>query len=326
MLIALIIQVRLSRNKPPTRFYLMKKSILLTVILTTVLLAGCSSGIPKAENADLTDEDSILLKGTQYILDENGKRTFGRCYDVKSYRDVELTGSLNEKLIDAGFTFAVKIKVAEDCKLSGRVGTNFDVKLQGFERVSVYFPISMGRRVGDTVRAGTVVTIAYSPKAGPILLLQGNPETSPTLIINSLAIKSDILALHVIDLIYLRDAGLIICDMLNQHTILNQNHSNIWAAEFDRVVGQINTLRNVPQGIKKKVNAIHSKLKPLKSGLASLNSSLEKELEDMNNDAGLAVASENKDLMRAHCLWASHLLEVFRDRDVFTNVEPGSDP
>ena len=321
MLIVLIIRVRLSRNKPPTRFYLMKKSILLTVILTTVLLAGCSS-IPKAENADLTDEDSILLKGTQYILDENGKRTFGRCYDVKSYRDVELTGSLNEKLIDAGYTFAVKTKVAEDCKLSGRAGTNFDIKLQGFERVSVYFPISMGRRLGDTVRVGTVVTIAYSPKAGPILLLQKNPETSPSLIINSLVNKSDISTSHVIDLIYQRDAELIICDMMNQHTILNQNYTNIWAAEFDRVVGQINTLRNVPPEIKKKVNAVHSKLKPLKSNLSSLNSSLEKALEDMNNDAGLAVALENNHLMRAHCLWALHLLEVFRDRDVFTNVEP----
>lgn len=304
------------------RIYLMKKNILLAVILTIVLFTGCSSAIPKAENADLTDEDSILLKGTQYILDENGKRTFGRCYDVKSYGGVELTGSLNEKLIDAGYTFAVKIKIAEDCNLSGRAGTNFDIKLQGFERVSVYFPISMGRRLGDILRVGTLVTIAYSPKAGSILLLQENPETSPRLMINSLANKSDISMSHVIDLIYQRDAELIICDMMRQHTILSQHYTNIWAAEFDRVVGHINTLRNVPPEIKKNVNAVHSKLKPLKSCLVSLNSSLEKELEDMNNDAELSVASENMDLMRAHCLWASHLLEVFRDRDVFTNEAP----
>jgi hypothetical protein len=290
----------------------MNKSILLTIVLTAVFFVGCSGTNLIVNNADSANEDSILLKGTRYIFDERGMKSYVKCYEVESYRDVELTGALSEKLIDAGYVFAIKVHVAEDCKMSQRVGTNFEIKLKEFNGVSVYFPINMGRCIGDKLKAGTEVMIAYSPKAGSVLLLNEKSDNSIILSINSLDNKSQLLTSHVIDLMKERDAELIICDVMNQHTLLNQTYTSIWYDEFNRVLKEINNLRNVPSGIKKKVNAVHGKLKPLKATLDELNSSLAKELEDMNNDAGLSVASENMDLMRAHCLWASHILSVFR--------------
>ena len=283
-----------------------------------ILCAGCSGPSPATAAAD---EDSVLIKGTQFELDESGKRTFGRSYDIKGYKDIDLVGALSEKLIDAGYVFAIKVQVTEDCKLSQKEGTNFDIKLKEFNSASVYMPIGMERTLGDSLRAGAVVTIAYSPSKGPVLLLNDNPDSSSFLVVNSVKSQVEPSKSHVIDLMKDQDAELIISNYMNMQIWISRKYAEVWAAEADRIVEQINRLRNVPDEIKKKVNAAHKKLKPVKATLASLDDALGKELEDMNNDATFVVAMENQEVLRANCLWASHLLEAFRDRETFSNVE-----
>lgn len=302
-----------------TLIYLMKKSYLSVLIVFAVLLAGCS-GLGQATAA--ADEDSVLIKGTQFVLDENGKRTFGQSYDIKSYKQVELVGCLSEKLIDAGYVFAIKVHVAEDCKLSQKEGEDFDIKLKEFSSISVYMPIGMERRTVDSLKAGAVVTIAYSPLKGPVLLLSDNPDGSAFLVVNRVTSQNEPSNSHIIDLMRGQDLELIICNYMKTQTGIYQKYIGVWAAEAERVVGQINSLRNVPDEIKNKVNAAHKKLKPVKATMSKLDDALGEELEEMNNDVALAVAMENQDLIRAHSLWVSHLLEIFRDQKAFSNTAP----
>ena len=299
----------------------MKNPYFSTFILLIFVLVVCIVPGPASTGTDVAEEDSVLLKGSHFELDERGKRTFGQCYGFESYRDIRLIGALSEKLVDAGCTFAIKVTVAEDCKLTNREGTDFQIKLKEFKDVNVYMPIGMQCRVVDLLKAGTVVTIAYSPSKGPVLLLNDNPDSSSFLVVNSVKSQVEPSKSHVIDLMKDQDAELIISNYMNMQIWISRKYAEVWAAEADRIVEQINRLRNVPDEIKKKVNAAHKKLKPVKATLASLDDALGKELEDMNNDATFVVAMENQEVLRANCLWASHLLEAFRDRETFSNVE-----
>ena len=300
----------------------MKKYYLPAFIILLTVLAVYSVPDPASPGVDLAYEDSVLLKGSHFELDERGKRSFGQCYGFESYRDIRLIGALSEKLVDAGCTFAIKVTVAEDCKLTNREGTDFQIKLKEFKDVNVYMPIGMQCRVIDLLKAGTEVIIAYSPARGPVLVLSEYYYDFRYLSVNTLTKLSDSTKVHVIDLMWEQNGEIVICNYMKSHIGINQSFTSTWYVEFERVVDMINKLRNVPNEVKKKVNFVRENLKPVKPELIALNYVLEGEDVYMVGENESNVAEENMKLMRANCLWASHLLEMFRDQKLFSNVEP----
>lgn len=300
----------------------MKNPYFSTFILLIFVLVVCIVPGPASTGTDVAEEDSVLLKGSHFELDERGKRTFGQCYGFESYRDIRLIGALSEKLVDAGCTFAIKVTVAEDCKLTNREGTDFQIKLKEFKDVNVYMPIGMQCRVVDLLKAGTEVIIAYSPARGSVLVLNEVYYDFRYLCVNTLTSLTDSSKVHVIDLMCEQNGEIVICNYMKSHIAINQSFTSTWFVEFERVVDMINKLRNVPNEVKKKVNIVRENLKPVEPELIALNYVLEGEDVYMIGENESNVAEENMKLMRANCLWASHLLEMFRDQKLFSNVEP----